>query len=82
MGAHFGDNANSSNAVLRYANLNNEPSNANTNIGSSLLVKAKYNECFNICLGTGEQSPHPDHGDHTSRVKHVRRGNEYAGRLR
>jgi len=40
MGAHFGDNANSSNAVFRYANLNNEPSNANTNIGSSLRVKA------------------------------------------
>ena len=38
MGAHFGDNANSSNAVFRYANLNNEPSNANTNIGSSLRV--------------------------------------------
>lgn len=40
MGAHFGDNANSSNAVFRYANLNNEPSNSNTNIGSSLRVKA------------------------------------------
>lgn len=36
MGAHLGDNANSGNAVLRYANANNEPSNANTNIGSSL----------------------------------------------
>ena len=41
MGAHFGDNANSSNAVLRYANVNNEPSNANTNIGSSLRERAK-----------------------------------------
>ena len=58
MGAHFGDNANSSNAVFRYANLNNEPSNSNTNIGSSLRVKAiSINDFTKVqhikCLGTG-----------------------------
>lgn len=40
-GTHFGGNANESNAALRYANCNNSPSNANTNIGSGLRVKAK-----------------------------------------
>mgnify|MGYP000290652791 len=37
-GSHFGGNANESICVLRYANVNNEPSNSNTNIGSSLRV--------------------------------------------
>nr|DAK08426.1 MAG TPA: hypothetical protein [Caudoviricetes sp.] len=40
-GTRFGGNANETNAALRYANCNNTPSNANTNIGSSLRVKAK-----------------------------------------
>lgn len=55
MGAHFGDNANSTNAVLRYANLNNAPSNSNTNIGSSLRDMSNHRKRdYDInCLGTG-----------------------------
>lgn len=40
-GIHFGDNANSGNAVLRIANANNAPSNSNTNIGSGLHDEQK-----------------------------------------
>lgn len=83
MGAHFGDNANSSNAVLRYANVNNEPSNANTNIGSSLRERAKK-----FSLGKREfalrldrcfehwSSSFPNCRDPTSMVKNDRQDND------
>ena len=70
MGAHFGDNANSSNAVLRYANVNNEPSNANTNIGSSLRVSKARRISIIHTLGVDQS-----HGDLTRMVKNDRRGN-------
>ena len=81
MGAHFGDNANSSNAVLRYANVNNEPSNANTNIGSSLrerakkLAWAKWEDDLVDSRLTVRASL-PNCGDHTSRVKNDRQDND------